>query len=262
MPKKMHINDYQELGKAKKLLEETSFAFKVLDYCGRPVEWAMGNLPKKAQGTVAEVSRKSIEKALEYACWTIPSNGQCWDRAHMLTVMGTGAAGGFFGMSALPFELPFSTMLILRSMAEIAQGNGESLQSPETRLACVQVFALGGRTSDDDNLDNAYLTLRCLLANEMRLAVAYLAKEANKEVQPVLIRLIQTVATRFSIVVEEKLIAQSIPVIGALGGATINAAFMDHFQDKAKGHFIFRRLERRYGAAVVEDAYRSIRLKQ
>lgn len=110
-------------------------------------------------------------------------------------------------------------------------------------------------------MESTYLALRCLLANEMRMAAAYLAREANKEVQPVLIRLIQTVATRFSIVVEEKLIAQSIPVIGALGGAAINAAFMDHFQDKAKGHFIFRRLERKYGTVVIEDAYRSIRLK-
>lgn len=120
MPYGMQNQDYQELTKAKKLLEETSLACRFLDYCGKPVEWAVGNLPRKAQGTVAEVSRTSIEKALEYACWTIPRNGQCWDKAHMLTVMGTGAAGGFFGMAALPVELPFSTMLILRSMAEIA----------------------------------------------------------------------------------------------------------------------------------------------
>jgi hypothetical protein len=45
------------------------------------------------------------------------------------------------------------------------------------------------------------------------------------------------------------------PVVGALGGATINVLFIDHFQDMARGHFIVRRLERRYGQDEVEKKY-------
>ena len=37
-----------------------------------------------------------------------------------------------------------STIIMLRSIAEIARSEGEDLSDPETALSCVQVFALGG----------------------------------------------------------------------------------------------------------------------
>lgn len=254
-------NDLDELERAKYLLEHTSFACKLIDYCGRPVEWAVANLPDGARNSIVSVSQKSMEKALHCACWTLPDKGDCWPRTHLASVMATGVAGGFFGLPGLSVELPVSTMIILRSIAEIARFNGESLRSPETRISCMHVFALGGRTTDDDAMDSAYLTMRFALANEMRLAAAWLAREAaTRETAPFLVRLVQTLAARFSVVVEEKLIAQSIPLLGAAGGASINAAFMDHFQDKAEGHFAYRRLERKYDPPTVEEAYRKIRL--
>ncbi|MGC1315990.1 MAG: EcsC family protein, partial [Pseudolabrys sp.] len=51
----------------------------------------------------------------------------------------------------------------------------------------------------------------------------------------------------------------TIPVIGALGGAAINYAFIDHFQSVARGHFTVRRLERKYGKDTVFDAYERLR---
>lgn len=44
-----------------------------------------------------------------------------------------------------------------------------------------------------------------------------------------------------------KVAAQALPVVGALGGAAVNYAFIEHFQDVARGHFTVRRLERLYG---------------
>jgi hypothetical protein len=44
-------------------------------------------------------------------------------------------------------------------------------------------------------------------------------------------------------------------VIGALGGAAVNYAFLEHFQDVARGHFTVRRLERVYGKHVVRAEY-------
>jgi EcsC protein family len=46
-----------------------------------------------------------------------------------------------------------------------------------------------------------------------------------------------------------------VPVIGAFGGAAVNYAFIDHFQEIARAHFTVRRLERRYGKDVVRMAY-------
>jgi hypothetical protein len=51
---------------------------------------------------------------------------------------------------------------------------------------------------------------------------------------------------------------QWVPVVGALGGAVLNAVFIQHFQDMARGHSIMRRLEREYGREVVRAAYHGI----
>jgi hypothetical protein len=44
-------------------------------------------------------------------------------------------------------------------------------------------------------------------------------------------------------------------VLGAVGGAAVNLAFTEHFQDVARGHFTVRRLERIYGADVERAEY-------
>jgi hypothetical protein len=55
------------------------------------------------------------------------------------------------------------------------------------------------------------------------------------------------VAARFGLVVSQKAAAQALPVVGPVGGAAVNYAFIEHFQDVARGHFTVRRLERLYG---------------
>jgi EcsC protein family len=68
---------------------------------------------------------------------------------------------------------------------------------------------------------------------------------------PGLVRLLAQIASRFGVIVAQKLAAQAVPIIGALGGAAVNYAFIDHFQEIAQAHFTVWRLERRTG----KDAY-------
>ena len=75
---------------------------------------------------------------------------------------------------------------------------------------------------------------------------------------PALVRLMNTIAARFSAQVSEQVAAKSIPAIGAVLGAVVNTVFIDHFQQTAHGHFAVRRLERRYGADAVQAAYRAV----
>jgi len=44
-------------------------------------------------------------------------------------------------------------------------------------------------------------------------------------------------------------------MIAAAGGALINSIFMDHFQNMARGHFIMRGLENKYGPEEVSRLY-------
>jgi hypothetical protein len=72
---------------------------------------------------------------------------------------------------------------------------------------------------------------------------------------PAIARLLSAIASRFGVVVSEQAAAKAIPVIGAASGAVINVLFIDHFQDMARGHFIIKRLEAKYGQGTVESAY-------
>ena len=63
------------------------------------------------------------------------------------------------------------------------------------------------------------------------------------------------VTARFGLVVSDKVVAQAIPLIGALGGGGINLLFIRQFQRAARGHFIVRRLEGRYGEAEIRRQY-------
>jgi hypothetical protein len=60
------------------------------------------------------------------------------------------------------------------------------------------------------------------------------------------------------LVVTQKVAAQALPVVGALGGAAVNYAFIEHFQDVARGHFTVRRLERLYGKDKIRTEYDQI----
>ena len=67
------------------------------------------------------------------------------------------------------------------------------------------------------------------------------------------------IAGRFGVVVSQKVAAQALPLVGALGGAAVNYAFIDHFQDVARGHFAIRRMERTYGKEIVHAEYERVR---
>ncbi len=90
----------------------------------------------------------------------------------------------------------------------------------------------------------------------MSEAAQYIAERGlAREGAPAIARLIGEIAARFSVNVSQKVAAQAVPIVGAAGGALVNLVFIDHFQDVARGHFIVRRLERKYGATATREAY-------
>ena len=98
--------------------------------------------------------------------------------------------------------------------------------------------------------------MRGVLAKSVTEAARYVAERGIvEEGAPILVRFITQVAARFGVVVTQKAAAQAMPVIGALGGAAVNYAFIEHFQDVARGHFTVRRLERAYGKGLVQKEY-------
>jgi len=253
--------EISELRRAKSILENPGIAAKVSNFFGTPIEAGLKRLPESLNVYVNDIARKSIMKALEIALLTMPSNERVSpsNRWHKLAVMATGAVGGAFGLPALAIELPVSTTIILRSIADIARSEGEDFRCPDARLQCVQVLALGGFSKSDDGAEAGYFAARAGLAKSISDASAHLTKKGlSQHGAPSIVRLISQVASRFSIVISEKAAAQAVPLVGSLGGAAINTLFIDHFQEMGRGHFIIRKLERNHGQEDVRRLYEAL----
>ena len=254
--------DLAELKAAKQLLEHPGMAAKLTSAVGSPMEKGLKMLPRPVQKGVNRVTEAALLKALEVAVSSLgPRFGgrraTSWDKLHKLAAAASGAAGGAFGIAALAWELPVSTTLMLRSIADIAAAQGHDPRHLETKLDCLTVFGLGAKT--DNATDSGYFATRAAFAGAVTEAARYLAKKGlAKGSAPALVRLIALIGARFGVVVSEKAAAQAVPILGAAGGALINTIFIGHYQDMARGHFIVRRLEKIHGEEVVRLAYRKL----
>jgi hypothetical protein len=266
-------DDRQFISRAAFYLENPGFLIRMANLLGQPLEVFARVVPRR----VHEVAENALKRTMDLAIRTIPAaegddggtrqaeTSSFWSGLrHTLATAATGTAGGLFGLAGLAVELPVSTGLMFRSIARIAGDFGEDLANPETRLECLTIFSYGAPSKVDEGGESSYLTTRLGLAVVVRQAAQFVARSSAEEVAgavakgtaAALVRLIAEVAARFNLVVSEKLIAQSVPVVGAVGGGLINAAFSDHFNTVARYHFGLRKLERHYGADAVQEAYR------
>jgi len=253
----MALEDLAALRRAAQSLEHPSLAARLTNMLGKPIELVGHALPASASQVIAAATSKALEGALHVALGTMARRPHAASQIlHKALATASGAAGGAFGLAALPFELPVSTIIMLRSIAEIARSEGEHLSDPATALSCVQVFALGGRASSTDASESGYFAARGVLAKTVTQAARFVAERGViGEGSPILLRFISQVSSRFGAVVTQKLAAQALPVVGALGGAAVNYIFIEHFQDVAHGHFTVRRLERVYGIDLIKTEY-------
>lgn len=249
--------DRAALQGAVDILERTSFVERLGAMTGRRLGFAGRLIPPAMQEAAATAARRGLETALRIAVASLvkrpPRDG---GRLHRRLAAASGAIGGAIGLVGLPMELPLSTTIMLRSIADIARHEGENLEDPEAMLACLQVFALGGHAEEGNILEGGYLALRGLLAKSVTDAARFMTGGAALQGSaPALARFISLVSARFGVAVSQKAAAQAVPLIGAMSGAAINLAFTRHFQQLAHGHFTVRRLERAYGREVVYGEY-------
>jgi hypothetical protein len=151
------------------------------------------------------------------------------NRLHRLATAASGAASGFAGLPGAVFDIPFTTMTILRSIAEVARDSGEDLTEEDTRRACLEVLAFGGPGSTDDDTELGYWATR-IGVNHLTINL-----------------LIKSAAGRVGLVLSDKLMAQAVPLAGAVTGGLLNYAFTEYYQNMARVHFCLRALARRTG---------------
>ncbi len=249
--------DLEELARAVDVLENPSLAARIADYAGAPVNRVLDLLPSAVDAALSKTVEAAMMQCLKTAIVTldgVPSRPpKPW--LNSMAVGITGGVSGFLGIAALPMELPVTTTVMLRAIADIARASGEDLSRIEARLACLEVFALGARPKAA-RPDVGYVASRTMLGQITGDAAAFLMERGAVELSsPLLSRFVTELVARFSIVVSDRLAVSTLPVLGALGGATVNMIFMQHFQQIARSHFLVRRLERLHGADLVRRHY-------
>jgi hypothetical protein len=234
----MQEGDLQALRAAVAALEHPRLAAHLAEIARKPIELFNRALPETASKAIAATTTQALNAALRVALRTMHNEPKAASSyLHKALAATSGAVGGSFGLAALPIELPIS-IIMLRSIGDIARAEGEDLH---------EIAAIGG-------IDLAFQPAQGAAINNEACCLRY-GFGQQSEGGPVLVKPIAQIASRFGVVVTQKLAAQAVPVIGAIGGAAVNYAFIDHFQEIARAHFTVRRLERRYGKDAVRMAY-------
>ena len=268
--------DQQFLREAADYLERPGFLIRVANLVGRPAEAMLRIVPASAHDLVAKAAHTALQRAIVWAIRSLPKDNssapqvkpgraaQFLERhGHTTLAAATGAAGGLFGLAALPVEVPATTIVMLRSITQIARQAGADLSDPQVRLQCLTVLSLGEPTKLNA-MESAYISSRIGLSVAVRDAATFLTQHTASEIaqawargtSPALVRLMGLIASRFEVTLTEKAAAQAVPIVGSAMGALVNAAFTDHFNRVARFHFGILKLEREHGTELVQAAYR------
>ncbi|MES0826016.1 EcsC family protein [Ruegeria sp. SCP11] len=197
---------------------------KLLNSLGGSAESLLEQLP--------EPIRQSLTGATEQALWlamhaaegsrrAVPDQ-RPWVNTALTTAMG--AAGGLGGVSTALMELPATTAMLLRAIQGAAAREGFDPSEEGVKFDCVRVLSAAGPMSNDDGADVGFFSVRLTLTG------------------PAMQRLIAAVAPRLSVVLGQKLAAQSVPVLGAIAGGGTNYVYTRYYQQIARVHFGLRRL--------------------
>ncbi len=210
------------------------------DFMGRGVRMGargLGMAPSLQAGFQG-VAEAALQRAFDIAVLGM-GGPQIEPRRRRLTrpvVILSGAAGGFVGLSGFLPDATVTTLAIIREIARTAQEEGEDLNDLDTRRACLQVFALRTERGTIAGSELGYFSARLVMQGRP------------------LVLLLSEVAARYGVTLSQKVALQAIPVVGALSGAALNGAFLAHYQEAARAHFVVRRLERQYGLEAVRRA--------
>ena len=207
---------------------------RLVNRFGGQIEAQLSVLPTTLRDQIEVRTTQALQASYGLAGW-LPDVGQ---RGPLVAAVVSGAAGGAGGLATSLAELPVTVTVFLNAIRAVARDAGFDPTADDIRLECLQVFAAGSPLADDDGVNTSFLAVRLALT--------------GSSVQKV----IAAVAPRLAIVLGQKLTAQAVPVLGALSGAALNAAFLGYYREMARVRFGLIRLAQTHGADRVQEAFR------
>ncbi|MEC8015016.1 MAG: EcsC family protein [Pseudomonadota bacterium] len=209
---------------ARRYRDAGGFGIQILNLLAGSADGLIDRLPRPVQSGLEGATRQALRLAMFGANGSrrmVPDLPAGINRAVSAAM---GAAGGMGGLPGALVELPATTAFLLRSIQGVAADEGFDATADSVKFDCIQVFSAAGPLAADDGADLGFLSLRLGLT--------------GAAVQ----KLIAQVAPRLSVVLGQKLAAQTVPVLGAVAGATTNFVYSGYYQEMARVHFGLRRL--------------------
>jgi len=207
---------------------------RLVNRLGGTLEHQLSALPDSLRNQLEKLTAQALE-----ASYGIASRApDLSTRAPMMAAVAAGAAGGAGGLATAVAELPVTVTLFLNTIRSVAREAGLDPDEDWVRAECLQVFAAGSPLAQDDGVNTSFLASRLALTGSTAQ------------------NLIRTIAPRLAAVLGQKLAAQAVPVIGAVSGAALNAAFLSYYREIARVRFELVKLGRVHGAEAVEAEFR------
>ncbi len=203
---------------------------------GGTLEGKMEALPEGVKRQIEVVTERALLAAHGLA--GVGAKGPDLGRnGPMAAAMLSGAVGGAGGIVTSVAELPVTVTVILHAIRQAAAKEGFDPDDPAIRAECLRVFTAGSPLAADDGVNTSFLSARLTVTG------------------PAIQRVIATVAPKLATALGQKLAAQAVPVLGAVAGAGLNAAFLRYYREMAEIRFALLRLAAQHGAEPILDAF-------
>lgn len=207
---------------------------RLVNRLGGTLEHQLSALPDSFRSQIERATAQALEASYGMAART-PDLGA---RGPMAAVIAAGAAGGAGGLPTAVAELPVTVTLFLNAIRAEARDAGLDPNEDWVRAECLQVFAAGSPLAQDDGVNTSFIGSRLALTGST------------------VRNLIASIAPKLAAVLGQKLAAQAVPVLGAVSGAALNAAFLSYYREIARVRFGLLRLGQLHGTEAVEAEFR------
>ena len=207
---------------------------RLVNRLGGALESQLSALPESVRSQIERVTAQALEASYGIAA-RAPDLGA---RGPIAAVIATGAAGGAGGLPTAVAELPVTVTLFLNAIRSEAREAGLDPNEDWVRAECLQVFSAGSPLKQDDGVNTSFIS--------SRLALTGSAAQS----------LISAIAPKLAAVLGQKLAAQAVPVLGAVSGAALNAAYLSYYREIARVRFALLKLGEVHGTEAVEAEFR------
>lgn len=197
---------------------------QVLNAVGGKAESLLDRLPAPVRAGLTDATESALTLAMKAAQGSRQALPRQSERTNVVWTTAMGAVGGLGGLSTALVELPVTTTVLLRAIQDVAVERGFDPASENVQFDCIRVFSAAGPLAMDDGADLGFVSLRLTLTgNAMH-------------------KMIAAVAPRLAAAMGQKLAVQSVPILGAVAGASVNYVYTRYYQQIAHVHFGLRRL--------------------